>query len=429
MTEAQAQNKLGELFVDIGVGGLGKTLKALNSVSASFLLTKNAAQQALKPIVDMTKQGITLSTALDKIKASTGFDEDLTQKIKAWSHKNNVEFQGFIGSLENLQQEILDFQKGTSTNGAWATLGINPMELNYEKPLEALDLIQQRLKQLNEPARISAIKDLGGIGKDIAYIVQRINEPISKSINNIDKGLIMSKEQLAVLQKQQDHWNNIVVATDKIKNNIASMEVSEKFMSDIDKTLTLIATKGFVEGEAEAVEKFDKRNSEKQAEHRKAFKDWLIGTKYKPIMKAYANPRQRKEITDKVKETLAEEERKYWNQKNGKKEEKQNPIAKELSKTDSAQIPQESNTEILGAKQINVPEVKQVKVTQELTDDNLPPLPKEAPLTNNVKTVNINNTFTNNFDGVNASPSDIADEIAAQVAQYSTVEKENPLIN
>ena len=39
MTNSTAQNKLGELFVDIGVGGLGKTLKALNSVSASFLLT------------------------------------------------------------------------------------------------------------------------------------------------------------------------------------------------------------------------------------------------------------------------------------------------------------------------------------------------------------------------------------------------------
>lgn len=410
MSEAQAQNKLGELFVDLGVGGLGKTLKALNSVSASFLMTKNAAQQAIKPIADMTKQGMTFSTALDKIKASTGFTEELSQKIKAFSTKNNIEFNGFISSLEALQQEILAFQKGTSTNGAWATLGINPAELDFEKPLEALDLIQSRLKQLKEPARISAINDLGGISKDIAYLVQRVNEPISQAINNIDKGLILSKEQLEVLKKQQDHWNNISVATDKIKNNIASMEISERFMNDVDKTLTLIAAKGYIEGGAEATEKFDERNKGKQAQHRQAFIDFITGKKNNAILKYDPNELRekgfkegqfeqiRQQVYKDTQKLLEEEGRKYWNSQSG------------------------TNTDVPGVKQINSP--------KELSDDYVPPLPKEAPLNNNnIKTININNTLTNNFDGTTASPSEIASEITSQIAQFSTVEKENPSIN
>ncbi len=67
-----AQNKLGELFVDIGVGGLGKTLKALNSVSASFLLTKNAATQAVKPIIDVGKRTMGMAVDVGKLGSTLG---------------------------------------------------------------------------------------------------------------------------------------------------------------------------------------------------------------------------------------------------------------------------------------------------------------------------------------------------------------------
>ena len=39
-----ASHELGNLFVDIGSSGLGSLLKGLNSLSATFMLTKNAAQ-------------------------------------------------------------------------------------------------------------------------------------------------------------------------------------------------------------------------------------------------------------------------------------------------------------------------------------------------------------------------------------------------
>ena len=51
-----AKNEMGKLFVDIGIGGLGKALKSLNSVSASFLLGKNAAMQFAQTISQPFKE-------------------------------------------------------------------------------------------------------------------------------------------------------------------------------------------------------------------------------------------------------------------------------------------------------------------------------------------------------------------------------------
>lgn len=429
MTEAQAQNKLGELFVDIGVGGLGKTLKALNSVSASFLLTKNAATQALKPIADMSKQGAALSVAYDKISAATGIGFEKIQEIRNWAKLNNVEFNGFIGTLQSLQQEILAFQKGTSTNGAWSILGINPSELNFEKPLEALEVIQSRLKQLKEPARVDALNMLG-LPQDLSYSLMKNDTPLMKDIENAQKGILkLTQEEKQRLEEQNEAWNKFNLNWENGKNkliaNTDAVSVGLDYLNE-----KIIDTADGISGGLNWYTKKIAELGQIIGGVKVASRGNIVN--YDNVIDKNGHKLTQKELLelqDKTNKMLEEEGRKYWEQNNGKKEEKQNPIVKELSKTDSAKIPQESNTEILGAKQINVPEVKQVKVTQELTDDNLPPLPKEAPLTNNVKTVNINNTFTNNFDGVNASPSDIADEIAAQVAQYSTVEKENPLIN
>lgn len=53
-----AKNEAGQLFLDFGATGLGKLVKGLNSLSASFLLTKNGAEQALKPIISMSQNAV-----------------------------------------------------------------------------------------------------------------------------------------------------------------------------------------------------------------------------------------------------------------------------------------------------------------------------------------------------------------------------------
>ena len=77
-----AQSKLGELFVDIGVGGIGKTLKALNTVSASFLLTKNAAVQITKPFINMGKQALDTAVDVGKLGSTLGIAYKEAYKLK-----------------------------------------------------------------------------------------------------------------------------------------------------------------------------------------------------------------------------------------------------------------------------------------------------------------------------------------------------------
>lgn len=399
MAETQAQSKLGELFVDIGVGGLGKTLKALNSVSASFLLTKNAAQQAVKPLIDMSKQGASLSVAFDKISAATGISFEKLQNIRNWAKRNNVEFNGFIGTLQSLQQEILAFQKGTSANGAWNILGINPAELNFEKPLEALELIQSRLKQLKEPARVDALNMLG-LPQDLSYSLMKNNTPLIQDIENAQKGLLkLTEDEKQRLEKHNELWNkfnlNWETAGSKLIANTEAFAVGLNAANEVIpialKNLSIslnwatdkIAKLGQFIGKLKVTSKGSIVN----------FDDVVDKNGHR------LTQRELLELYNQTNKMLEEEGRKYWASKNT----------------------QTSNADVPGVKRVNKP--------RELSDNYIPTVPKVPASDYSVKTVNINNTFTNNFDGVAASPSEIAGEIASQVAQFSTVEKENPSIN
>ena len=247
MAETQAQNKLGELFVDLGVGGLGKTLKALNSVSASFLLTKNAAQQALKPIVDMSRQGSSLVTAFDKINAVTGISTEKLQSVRNWAKINNVSFESLVASIENVQQSLMDIRLGKGLNKGYQLLGIEAWQLDPNDPLKALDLIQAKLKQVNEVTGATALRELG-MNTDLAYTFKQAEKPISEAVKDVEKIYNLSQEQIQNLREQQEKWNEIDVASEKIKNNIASWQFSKDLLSNLADMMKIIAEKGFIEG-------------------------------------------------------------------------------------------------------------------------------------------------------------------------------------
>ena len=67
MAEPKAQTGLGQLFVDIGINGLGKTLKGLNSVAATFLLGKNAANQFAQSIMQPFKEAGNAAVGIGKM--------------------------------------------------------------------------------------------------------------------------------------------------------------------------------------------------------------------------------------------------------------------------------------------------------------------------------------------------------------------------
>lgn len=221
MAEPTAQNKLGELFVDLGVSGLGTTLKALNSVSASFLMTKNAAQQAISPIINMSKEGGNLAVAIKKVNAVTGLSEVKLRALEIFAKQNDSTFEQLEGTLENLQQKIFNakFRMNDNDVQAFNILGIDPNELSELDPIAAFDKIQNALSKLQPVARTSVLSLLN-IPKEMSYIFEKTNGSLDKTLELLIKKYNINEKQINNLYKQKQAWNDIEATTRKIKDNI-----------------------------------------------------------------------------------------------------------------------------------------------------------------------------------------------------------------
>lgn len=202
----QAQNKLGELFVDIGQSGLGTLVKGLNTLSASFLLGKKGAQEFLKPITSLNKNAMNSVIGYDKLNAVTGISVTKLQELSKWAQLNNVDFGMVAGQIQNLQSKILQIQtgQGGQVNGL-SLLGIDPRSLNANDPLKALDVIKQRVMSLQDPATAAYALDMLGLSRDLVYVWKQGND-------QLDQRLLLSAQDMENLRTQQELWNSLKVS-------------------------------------------------------------------------------------------------------------------------------------------------------------------------------------------------------------------------
>ena len=101
----KATNELGKLFVDIGLGGVGNVLKGLNSISASFLLTKTAAVELTKPFVELGKKSIDNAVKFGQLNATLGISLEKVQQLTTYLEQFKVG-EGAIGSLGNIMDML-----------------------------------------------------------------------------------------------------------------------------------------------------------------------------------------------------------------------------------------------------------------------------------------------------------------------------------
>ena len=202
----QAQNKLGQLFVDIGVGGLGQTLKALNSVSATFLLTKTAATQAIKPFVEMGKQATNNAVSIAKMGAALGTTLVDAQKLTWYLRQNNLS-ESLAGDLGSLSQMFTRIRKSRSGLNEQMSITMGELGLdwqNYDGSAESMFQfvkdVQQKIKERNIPANLAKmyLQDLGLGNSEWFYALQKGDFDLSKSkaIKDSDmQALIEAKEK------------------------------------------------------------------------------------------------------------------------------------------------------------------------------------------------------------------------------------------
>lgn len=192
---------LGELFVEFGQKGGSGLMKALNGISAQFLLTKNTAQQAINMVKDFSKNALNTTVALDKFNSTTGIPLDKLQKWNVWLKLNNYSTEEFLGNIASVQQELLNIQSGKGGHlTGWTLLGgLDPHNFDFKKPDEALAAILERLQQVDEATGAYALREMG-LSQDLLYLAKQHND-------QFDERLLLSDKELDNLRKQQAGWN------------------------------------------------------------------------------------------------------------------------------------------------------------------------------------------------------------------------------
>lgn len=231
-SNASAENKMGELYVDFGAKGLGGLLSGLNGVKAQFLLTKTAAEQAIKPVVGMSKSAAGSVTEFNKINAVTGLTISQLQDLKVWSELNNVSFGELTNQLKSMQQNLLDIRLGRGDVSGYQLLGIDPSQLDYRNPMQAFAKIRERVQQVDEATGALALRQLG-FSEDLLYAFKQNN-------NEIDKRLFLNNKEIQSLNEQQRAWNRLGATWNQAQQKFIA---NQKWIVDLlDKTTGVLNT-------------------------------------------------------------------------------------------------------------------------------------------------------------------------------------------
>lgn len=224
-----AKNEMGKLFVDIGIGGLGKALKSLNSVSASFLLGKNAAMQFAQTISQPFKEAGKGAIEIGKMSnalATTGIE---FQKLSLYL-KNHGLSDALLGDVSKLQQIFYDLSQGFSNlDGSMAVglaqAGLDPKKYKgtFEDTMRMLDDLQKATANMSLEKRNQILRQIG-ISSDWGYLW--------------DKGgragdyLTISDEEIQKLQSMQE-------AIESAKNSLETL--MDKYLSVMSPAIEKIA--------------------------------------------------------------------------------------------------------------------------------------------------------------------------------------------
>lgn len=222
MAEQQQTNSkgIGELFIEFGSKGLPSLLKGLNTVSASFLLTKNAAEQFSKPFKEMFSEAGKDAVGIGKMSALLGASVKDVQKITNYFKEKNVDPASALSGIAKLQSAIYDIQSGrggldNNMNRAFSLLGIDIWDYNkeLESTLQLVEDIQTATKNLNPVDRQAHLRDIGI--PEFGYLFER------GEFNKSDV-FTLSADEVEKLQEAQEATNKASQALKQAKNTMVS---------------------------------------------------------------------------------------------------------------------------------------------------------------------------------------------------------------
>ena len=219
------QNKLGQLFIDIGANGLGNLVKGLQSLQANFLLSKKAGEEFIKPFKEMSLNANNAVVNYDKLHAVMGTSLLDIQRWRKAAEITGTPFNTLATGLKNFQQQLLGIRAGLDSKGmqGFALLGIDPNSLDYNKPFENLMLIFRKLQGVNEATRTKVISLLG-LSEDLIYFVDKYNQLQGTENRQINENLLLNKQEMKMLREQNDMWNVLKVTVSSAQEKFISKQ-------------------------------------------------------------------------------------------------------------------------------------------------------------------------------------------------------------
>ena len=237
----KATNELGKLFVDIGLGGVGKTLKGLNSVSASFLLTKEAVKGMLSPMKLLFK---TLDESgkhamhISKLNTTLGASLTTVQQLSQYLARFGMG-EGLIGNLGEIMDMLNDVNLGFSAvNGefvnALARLGLNWQEYRggtFEDMLKMVEDVWASVQDLPIGQQRAYFNKIG-LPTELLYALQ-------KGDFNLRDALLIPEENIKRAEEYEQNLNNLGQTWKQLKTNIGGGIASPvtKSIEDLNKTM------------------------------------------------------------------------------------------------------------------------------------------------------------------------------------------------
>lgn len=205
-----AQNKLGELFVELGSKGAPTLLKQLNSVSASFLLGKNAANQFVQTLTQPVKEAARGAVEIGKMSTSLGTTYKEFVRLQGYLKSHSLS-EGLTQDIAKLQQIFLDWRGGIgeipgSLETGLAQIGhnINEYSGTFESMLQLWQDIQTGTQNFSKDKRNQTLRLLG-ISSEWGYGFDRADFNLKDYTTISDEeveSLIKTQEAMANLGKE-----------------------------------------------------------------------------------------------------------------------------------------------------------------------------------------------------------------------------------
>lgn len=220
--EGKQSQGIGELFIEFGSKGLPTLLKGLNTVSASFLLGKNAASQFANMLTKPIKDAGNAAVQIGKMSSALGITMKEAMKLQMYFQKHGLS-ESLLGDLTSVSDMLTKVQMGIGGISSEFAYAMHKMGLDwtdYDGSMESMIRLTNDVKKATagmEANQKRVLMKAVGLSPEWSYAFER------GDFNLADYKTI-TDEQVQALIDSQEAMNNLTGALKQL-----NMHITEKW--------------------------------------------------------------------------------------------------------------------------------------------------------------------------------------------------------